>query len=178
MAYGTCLGYILPQCVRRTSNDKWLTYYDENGLAGNYTHWQFMKALRVLAGWMQREVHIKPGDRIATLLVNDPRTVLAYFAAWTLGATIVPINPNEDEEHIRYILQNSRAKALLVPEENQDKWSKLLQPTPEAGDENPPFPTIYPLSATLCDYDSAAASPLFDTPPIRSSPTFPSIPNA
>ena len=173
MAYGTCIGDILPKCVRRTSNANWLTYYDENGRAGNYTHWQFMKVLRVLAGWMQTEAQIKPGDRIATLLVNDPRTALAYFAAWTLGATIVPINPNEDEERIRYILQNSRAKVLLVPEENQDKWSKLLQPTPEAADENPPLPTIYPLSAALCDYESAADSPLFDTAPISEHPRFP-----
>jgi long-chain acyl-CoA synthetase len=172
-AYGSCIGYLLRRKAQRTPNVNWLTYYDENGRAGSYSYGQFMEALRVLAGWMRTEAHIEPGDRIATLLVNDPRTVLAYFATWTLGATVVPINPAEDEERIRYILQNSRAKALLVPEESRDKWSKLAQPTPEAEDENPPFPAIHPLPIALCDYDSAAASPLFATPPMREHLNFP-----
>ena len=173
LAHGTCIGYILRQRAQSIPNANWLTYYDGTGRAGSYTYGQFMKALRVLAGWMQTEAQIKHGDRVATLLVNDPRTALAYFAAWTLGATIVPINPAEDAERIRYILENSRAKALLVPEENYEKWSKLLQPTPEAADQTLPCPTICPLSSALCDYESAVASSLFHTPPMREHLDFP-----
>ena len=166
------IGALLQTRAQSTPDANWLTYYDENGRSGSYTYGQFLKVSRLLVAWMQADAQITFGDRIATLLVNDPRAVLAYFAAWTLGATIVPINPAEDEERIRYILYHSHAKALLVPAENQEKWSRLVQTAPTSENTNGPFPTIYPLSAALCDYDSATALPLFHTPPLRDLPGF------
>jgi long-chain acyl-CoA synthetase len=36
---------------------------------------------------------LRPGERLALLLPNCPQFVLAQFAAWKLGAIVVPINP-------------------------------------------------------------------------------------
>ncbi len=91
-------------------------------------------------------------------MVNDPRAVLTYFAAWTLGATIVPINPAEDEERIRYILHHSRAKACSYPKKIRRNGANWRRHRPHPRTRTIHFPTICPLSAALCDYDSAEVS--------------------
>jgi long-chain acyl-CoA synthetase len=45
-----------------------------------------------LAGWLFR-VGVRPGDRIAIVLQNQPQFVIALVAAWKLGAIATPINP-------------------------------------------------------------------------------------
>lgn len=39
------------------------------------------------------ELGLRRGDRLALLLPNCPQFVLAQFAAWKLGAIVVPVNP-------------------------------------------------------------------------------------
>jgi long-chain acyl-CoA synthetase len=54
------------------------------------------------------------GDRVATLAHNHPDTVLQYFAAWAVGACVVPLNAGEDPERIAYVLDHSQAKLLFT----------------------------------------------------------------
>ncbi len=53
-------------------------------------------------------------NRIATVSHNHINTVIQYFAAWSLGATVVPINVNEEPDRIKYILENSQTKLAFV----------------------------------------------------------------
>ena len=45
-----------------------------------------------LAGWLVSN-GVKPGERIAIVLQNDPQFVIAILAAWKTGAVPVPMNP-------------------------------------------------------------------------------------
>jgi long-chain acyl-CoA synthetase len=67
-----------------------------------------------MAALLRDRLGLRPGDRVATLMHNDPRTVLVYFGAWLLGATVVPINAGETDERVAYILENAEAKALFA----------------------------------------------------------------
>ncbi len=98
-----------------------LTYWDEAGPTYSYTYAQFRREVLQIAAWMHVDLGICPGERIATLMHNDPRTVLAYFAAWVLGVCVVPINSGEDDERIAFILENSEAKTLFVLSEYLDR---------------------------------------------------------
>ncbi|NMI00382.1 acyl--CoA ligase family protein [Pseudonocardia acidicola] len=57
---------------------------------------------------------IEPGDRVAYLLPNVPEMLVAHFAVPLAGAVLVAINTRLSTEEIRYILDHSGAKLLVV----------------------------------------------------------------
>jgi long-chain acyl-CoA synthetase len=65
------------------------------------------------------------GDRVATLCLNSDETVVAYLAALTLGAVVVPINPGEDDARVRYVLEHSEARLLVHRPEFADRAADL-----------------------------------------------------
>ncbi|MGH3341856.1 MAG: class I adenylate-forming enzyme family protein, partial [Carbonactinosporaceae bacterium] len=53
------------------------------------------------------------GDRVALYLQNVPQFVVAMLAAWKLGAVAVSVNPMLKQRELRYVLDDSGAKALI-----------------------------------------------------------------
>ncbi|MGB1140748.1 MAG: AMP-binding protein, partial [Halioglobus sp.] len=56
---------------------------------------------------------VQPGDRVATLLKNSIEFIETYFAVAKIGAVMVPVNWRLVAAEIRYILQDSGARALV-----------------------------------------------------------------
>src|SRR5262245_34636081 len=59
---------------------------------------------------------VTAGDRIATISHNHAETVVQYFAAWSIGAVVVPVNVGEDDKRIGYILKHANTKLAFVRE--------------------------------------------------------------
>jgi long-chain acyl-CoA synthetase len=57
---------------------------------------------------------VRKGDRIAIMLTNSCELAILYFACIYLGAVIVPINPLMCAGEVRFILANSKAKAVVT----------------------------------------------------------------
>ncbi len=57
---------------------------------------------------------IEPGDRVAYLLPNVPEMLVAHFAVPLAGAVLVAINTRLSTEEVRYILDHSGSKLLVV----------------------------------------------------------------
>ena len=57
---------------------------------------------------------LRPGDRLAVLLLNTPEFPLAWFAAAKLGAVLVPLNTALKGEILRYELADSAPAGLVV----------------------------------------------------------------
>ena len=57
---------------------------------------------------------IKPGDKIVLLAENGPDWVTADYAALCLGAVTVPIYTSLVPEQVKYIIQDSDAKAVIT----------------------------------------------------------------
>ncbi|MBO0847924.1 MAG: AMP-binding protein, partial [Pseudonocardia sp.] len=57
---------------------------------------------------------VQPGDRVAYLLPNVPEMLVAHFAVPLAGAVLVAINTRLSTEEVRYILDHSGAKLLVV----------------------------------------------------------------
>ena len=94
-----------------------LVYYDEAGVRSALSHGEFAARVAARARTLVEEAGITRGDRVATLLHNHPEGPITCFAAWRLGATVVPINMGEDDARIEFVLENSAAKAVvLLPE--------------------------------------------------------------
>jgi len=66
-----------------------------------------------LANWL-RAAGFHRGDTIALLSDNDPRVFDVYWAAQRTGLYLTAINYRLKAEEIRYILENSGAKAIFV----------------------------------------------------------------
>ena len=57
---------------------------------------------------------VEPGDRVAYLLPNVPEMLVAHFAVPLAGAVLVAINTRLSTEEVRYILDHSGCRLLVV----------------------------------------------------------------
>ena len=63
------------------------------------------------------DLGITRGDRIIIVLQNVPQFLIATYAAWKLGAIVVPLNPMYKENELTYFCQDSGAKLFVTLEE-------------------------------------------------------------
>ncbi len=60
---------------------------------------------------------IGKGDTFALVMRNHPEVLYAMFAALTIGAIVVPIDPRSKGQKLAYQIKNSNAKGLIVAAE-------------------------------------------------------------
>ena len=63
------------------------------------------------------DLGLRKGDRIVLDLQNVPQFLIALYAAWKLGAIVVPLNPMYKEEELTYLCQDSGAKIFFTLDE-------------------------------------------------------------
>lgn len=103
--------------VGRQPERPWIGYYpcaEDDEEPTWLTYGQFSEFIDRVASLLFHTYGIAPGGTLATLTINEPLTVAIYFAAWRLGARVVPINPGETDERVGYIVENSEATLLIA----------------------------------------------------------------
>ena len=60
---------------------------------------------------------IRRGDHVAVLHPNSVQTLLSYFSIIKAGGVVIPINTIYTSREVRFILNNSEAKALILHED-------------------------------------------------------------
>ena len=103
---------------------------DERLLRRTYTYAELGAIVERLAGVFHTRFGLTRGDRVATLLFNHDVTVLTYFAAWTLGIAIVPINIEESPEKKRYILEHSEVSTVFCWQDSYEELCALQSEIP------------------------------------------------
>jgi long-chain acyl-CoA synthetase len=66
------------------------------------------------------------GDRVALFLDNTPEMVVAVYATLQVGAVFMPVNPLTKQDKILYLLQDSRASALVTDASLSQAWQDAL----------------------------------------------------
>jgi long-chain acyl-CoA synthetase len=107
---------------------------------------------RRLAATLARRHGIKPGDRVALLLMNGSPFCVAVFACAQLGAIAVTLSTKLKTMELEFMLQNSGARVLLT---NPEWWPEVapirdrlpleavhLTPYPELFAEPPSPPPV------------------------------------
>ncbi|RIK65880.1 MAG: long-chain fatty acid--CoA ligase [Planctomycetota bacterium] len=111
------------------ANRPWMTYYpcvaDDESPAAEFTFGGFADLIDRVAGLLQSRYGIRPGGSVATLTINQPLTVAIYFAAWRLGARVVPVNPSESDDRVGYIVGNSEATVLIAHASVRENFSAV-----------------------------------------------------
>jgi long-chain acyl-CoA synthetase len=59
---------------------------------------------------------VRPGDRVAVLLQNEPAAIRAHFATWKAGGAVVPLNVMFRERELAFHLADAGAAALVCAE--------------------------------------------------------------
>jgi len=63
------------------------------------------------------DLGLEKGDRIVIDLQNVPQFPIATYAAWKLGAIVVPLNPMYKEKELTYFCQDSGARLFVTLDE-------------------------------------------------------------
>ena len=113
------------------SKHTFLTFYDDDRKEQRtYTYAEFGELVGRTITYLRDHLGVQYGDRIATLLFNHDDTVVIYFAAWVLGAAIVPINIEESEKTKRYILDHSEASLVFCWHETFEEINSMRYALP------------------------------------------------
>ena len=97
---------------------------------------------------------VRRWDRVAIYLDNSVEAVLSVFAVLKAGGVFLVVNPSVKPEKLTYILNNSRATALITDLRKLDALQTWW----------PEMPTIKAVFATKCLGGEAATPPPADAP--------------
>ena len=76
---------------------------------------------------------VKRGDRVAMYLENTVETVIGVFATLKAGGVFLVINPTTKADKLAFILNNSRASALITDERRHALLATIADRTPHTG---------------------------------------------
>ena len=101
-----------------------------DGTAEKWTYWELKRASDRLANALQG-LGVGRGDRVAVLLSQSPRLVVAHVAAYKLGAVVVPLFALFGEDALRFRLGDSGAQAIVTDVEHSGVASSLREELPD-----------------------------------------------
>jgi len=87
--------------------------YEDGEEVREYTNVEFAKEATQLAIGL-RSLGIEKGDRVIVMMLNCPEVVISYQAIARAGAIIIPVLPLLKGPEVRYIAENSAAKAVIT----------------------------------------------------------------
>jgi long-chain acyl-CoA synthetase len=123
--------FVSRTCDPLLAHRNFLTYYDDDRqIHCAYTYAEFGTAVEQTAAFLHDRLGLTRGDRLATVLFNHDLTVVLYFAAWTSGIAVVPINPEEPAEKKRFILEHSEVSAVFCWRDYLDEITRLQSALP------------------------------------------------
>jgi long-chain acyl-CoA synthetase len=102
--------------------DKHFLFSEADGR--KWTYAEFEKAVARAANLLA-ENKIEKGDVVSLLMPNSAEYVIAYFACWKIGALAGPVNSLLKADEIRFALNDSEAKMLLVGSQFQSTIDEI-----------------------------------------------------
>jgi long-chain acyl-CoA synthetase len=92
----------------------------------SYTNRELYDAGRHLAGGLAA-LGLEPGDRVVVMMPNAPEVLISYPAIWRAGLVVIPVLFLLDARELRYILENSEARAIVTSPEMHAKAAEAAR---------------------------------------------------
>src|SRR3990167_6092627 len=118
----TNLYYNVEVSATRYPNKPYLIYYDTP-----ITFAEFRDQTERLAGFLEQECGVKPGDRVLLYTQNSPQFIVGYYAILRANAVVVPVNPMNLTEELRHYVSDADARVVLCPQDLFAQVRPLLQ---------------------------------------------------
>ena len=87
---------------------------------------QFLGAVERIAGFLERECAVAPGDRVLLYMQNSPQFVIAYYGILRANAVVVPVNPMSLTADLARYAADSGAATAIVAQDLFDRVEPLL----------------------------------------------------
>jgi len=114
----TNLYYNVEVSATRYPNKPYLIYYDTP-----ITFAEFRDQTERLAGFLEQECGVKPGDRVLLYTQNSPQFIVGYYAILRANAVVVPVNPMNRATELRHFLVDTGATTLIT---TQDRFAEAV----------------------------------------------------
>ncbi|MEA2625102.1 MAG: acetyl-CoA synthetase [Candidatus Binatota bacterium] len=118
---------VTDDCLVRNQDRKdqvCLYYEDDEGTSATYTWGQMLEATNRFANAL-KSLGIGRGDVVAVHTPQRPETAIAHMAFYRIGAIGLPISKLFGPDAIKYRLENSSAKAILMEPETVAKLDPI-----------------------------------------------------
>lgn len=107
-------------------NHDYLINTADNGESTRIPYTEFYQQVLGCARFLQNH-GLRSGDRVATISHNHWHTAVQYFAAWLLGLAVIPVNLEEEDGDIAYILAEGKIELAFVRTEYRTRFRKILE---------------------------------------------------
>ena len=77
----------------------------------------FNKRAAQLGHYLQHQLNVRPGDRVAVFMKNRSEYLEALYGIWYIGAVAVPVNSKLHIKETAWIIENSGTKIALVSDD-------------------------------------------------------------
>ena len=111
------IGQMLEETAEKFPNRDALSHTDV-GIRYNYSLllWEVDRAAKGLLN-----AGIGKGDRVALWAPNIPEWIVAMLALAKIGALFVPLDPGANQDDLRYVLEQSEARAIILARGLEDE---------------------------------------------------------
>ena len=111
----------------RQNPQKTALYYGEK----EYTFHDLVTEAAKVAGYLQKELGVLPGDRVGLWLKNCPEFIPALFSILQAGGVVVPINNFLKPAEVSYIIGDAGVKVLLTDATMGESLPQLMELQPD-----------------------------------------------
>ncbi|MBD5605314.1 MAG: AMP-binding protein, partial [Candidatus Eremiobacteraeota bacterium] len=108
----TNLAHNLKTSAERFPHEPAIVYYDTP-----IAYARLWADVEHLAGYLERDAGVKPGDRVILLMQNSPQFAIAYYAILRANAVVVPLNPMNLAEELELFAEDSGARVAIAGQE-------------------------------------------------------------
>ncbi len=117
----TNLFYNAEVSATRYPKKPYIVYYDTI-----ITFSDFRDEAERMAGFLEKECGVKKGDRVLLFMQNSPQFAIGYYAILRANAVVVPVNPMNLTNELRYYVTDSGATTALVSQELYPQMKPLI----------------------------------------------------
>jgi benzoate-CoA ligase len=89
------------------------------------TYAQLHERVNRFGSALRGALEVRPGDRIALLLLDGPAFAISFFGAIKIGAVPIPVNTLWKAADYRYLLNDSGARVLVASRELMAEFEKI-----------------------------------------------------
>jgi long-chain acyl-CoA synthetase len=93
------------------------------------TYGELAEQAKTFAAYLQQDLGLKKGDKLAIMLPNTLQYPIAVFAALMAGLTVVNVNPLYTPRELEHQLNDSETKAILIIENYAHVLEKVIKNT-------------------------------------------------
>lgn len=119
----TSLYYNVEVSAARYPNKPFILFYDTP-----ISFSEFKLQTEKLAGYLQKECHVKKGDRVLLYAQNSPQYIIGYYAILRANAVVVPVNPMNLSDELEHYVVDSGASTIIASQELYEHVIPLLKP--------------------------------------------------